>query len=74
MKQLDMAIRQSWKSLDVQGEKVVCRYREARDFYSPVNILAIGLKRISSLIPFDAIALGIVRCLKSKLAKNVDDV
>ncbi|MCI1639941.1 MAG: hypothetical protein LKI42_01550 [Bacteroidales bacterium] len=74
MRQLDKAIRQSGKSLDVQGGKIVCRYREAKDYYSPVNVVAMGLKNISSLIPFDAIALGIIRCLKAKLSKPADDI
>ena len=63
MEELNSAIKESSEAVDRQGSDVVDHYYSAKEFYTPANLLANGMRRISTHIPFDTIILRLVRRL-----------
>ena len=70
---LDKAIAESGTAVERQVEDIVGRYIGLKEFYAPANILAYGVKKISSNIPFDRILLHLVRILKNRFARKYAD-
>jgi len=63
MEELNSAIKESRAAVERQGSDVVEHYYSAKEFYTPANLLANVLKRISTYIPFDTVILRLVRRL-----------
>lgn len=61
---LNKALKSVSEDVRMRGRNVVSSWEEAKEAYSPVNLLAAGIKSASSSIPLDKIVIFAVRLLR----------
>ncbi len=64
LESLNKALKSVSEDVRMRGYKVVSSWEVAKDAYSPVNLLAAGIKSASSSIPLDKIVLFGVRLIR----------
>ncbi len=67
IKSLDKAREDIFSRLESKENEIMRNYGNVKEAYSPVSIFAGALRSISHDIPFDRIALGMVRSLINRL-------
>lgn len=63
---LDEARRQLSRKVDAKGKEVLKRYDDLREAYSPIGLMAAGIRSISGSIPFDKLILYGLRLIRRK--------
>lgn len=69
MEELEKAQKNIRKRIDRKGDAVRESLYEVKDSFTPVNLVATGLKSVSSVVPFDRMLLTVVSALKQRLSK-----
>lgn len=69
MEELEKAQKSLRKRIDRKGDSVRGSLYEVKDSFTPVNLVATGLKSVSSVVPFDRMLLTVVSSLKQRLLK-----
>lgn len=69
MDELEKAQKYVSKRINAQGNSVRDSFCEVKDTFSATNLLATGLKSVSSVVPFDRMLLRAVSTLKHRLLK-----
>ncbi|GEM_PF-637881 len=69
IKELDQAIEKAHSRSSVKRRCLEARWEDACEAYCPTGLIASGIKSISGTIPFDRIALRVIRLLKSILLR-----
>ena len=69
MEELEKAQKNIRKRIDRKGDAVRESLYEVKDSFTPVNLVATGLKSVSSVVPFDMMLLTVVSALKQRLSK-----
>lgn len=69
MEELEKAQKSLRKRIDRKGDAVRGSLYEVKDSFTPVNLVATGLKSVSSVVPFDRMLLTVVSSLKQRLLK-----
>lgn len=64
LESLNAALKSVSKEVSAKGQKVVTRWEDVKEAYSPVNLLAAGIKSASSSIPLDKIVLFGLRLVR----------
>lgn len=69
MDELEKAQKYVSKRINAKGNSVRDSFYEVKDTFSATNLLATGLKSVSSVVPFDRMLLRAVSTLKHRLLK-----
>ena len=69
MEELAKAQESIRKRIGRKGEAVRDSLFEVKDSFTPVNLVATGLKSVSTVVPFDRMLLSVVSFLKRSLSK-----
>ena len=64
---LDKARRILSRRIERKGDEVLYHWDELKESYSPMGLLAAGLRSISLSIPFDMLLLRGIRFLRKKI-------
>lgn len=64
---LDAALRELTGQLEDKGREISEDLGSLRDACTPSNILAAGIRSVSSALPLDRLALWAIRRIKSRL-------
>jgi hypothetical protein len=67
--ELDEAQRNLKAAIERKGESVMESYNALKAYYSPMNLVASGVRSISSVIPFDRMLLFVIARLKAALKR-----
>lgn len=69
MDELEKAQKNIHKRIGRKGDAVRESLFEVKDSFTPVNLVATGLKSVSTVVPFDRMLLSVVSFLKRRLSK-----
>lgn len=69
IEELNAASKVVRREIKLKKYEIEGRMQYAQEYYTPANFIAAGLNSISSVIPFDIIALKLLRGLRRKLSR-----